>query len=261
MSIINELVSQLSIAPAAKIVDIGCGAGELIYELKDRFDYLIGLDISGELLNIAKHRLSTERNTNSKMSFFLASADRLPFKAQSFEIAVYSEILEHIDNTDKVLDEASHILKQGGILLISIPVYWVEEIITSLNKDFIKYSGHVKRFRLNEIMRLLSEHGFEVILKKNYYFEWTLICTLEAIFSKKFSGIDRRRNYEIISENYYWDRFELIIKRIVRLGQKIYLAGKIIDLLNFIIPKSYIFLCKKKFTILNNKDNYEHIPS
>ena len=181
-----------------------------------------------------------------KISFFNASADRLPIKTGAFQIAIYSEIIEHLDNVDEALSEANRILAPGGSLLITFPVWWVEVIITFFNRHFMKHSGHIRRFTPRKIRCLLNKYGFEIVKKKNYYFEWALAYTIEAIFSRRFINIDRRYDRNgIVLEGSRWDRLESAMKKTIKQAEKLSLGKIVINFLNLIYPKSYIFLCRK----------------
>ena len=96
-----------------KILDVGCGRGNFVFNAPQR---IIGLDYNFDSLTIAKKGRSAH--------VICASATRLPFRDGSFENVHCADLLEHF-NTDEawmVLKELYRVSKKGGNLLISGPM-------------------------------------------------------------------------------------------------------------------------------------------
>ena len=94
-----------------RLLEIGCSAAPWFEDFirnEDITSY-IGADISHFALRIGK--LSKD---NSKSEFLQCHAEKLPFKDESFEIVVASEVVEHLKNPDILCKEAFRILKEGG---------------------------------------------------------------------------------------------------------------------------------------------------
>src|SRR6266487_4941377 len=92
-----------------EILDVGCGEGK-IWQLFPNL-HVTGLDFSADNLKMAKQYLKP----------VLGTAEKLPFKDNSFDLVVATEILEHVMHPDKVLEEANRVLKSGGHAIISFP--------------------------------------------------------------------------------------------------------------------------------------------
>lgn len=84
--------------------------------LEKNFDYLVGLDITSQNLRIAKERI----NTKSKVDFILADINHLPFYELSFDVALCSEVLEHLYEPAKALRELSRVFRKT--LLLTVPI-------------------------------------------------------------------------------------------------------------------------------------------
>lgn len=100
-----------------KILDIGCGNGDLlqlIAKLSPRAR-LYGLDFSRKMLDSAQGRLK------GRARLILADALALPFSPCQFDLVLLCEVLEHLTNPLKGLQEAKRVLKNGGRLIITFP--------------------------------------------------------------------------------------------------------------------------------------------
>jgi SAM-dependent methyltransferase len=95
------------------VLDAGCGVGygtRILGGGKPR--RLVGVDIAPEALESA-HVESAE--------FIQADVHQLPFEADSFDLAVCFEVIEHVYGHEQVLDELRRVVRPGGTLLISSP--------------------------------------------------------------------------------------------------------------------------------------------
>ena len=97
-----------------KLLDIGCGTGYLINMLAKEYDAeFTGLDLSPEMINQAKSK-------NIKNSTFIEGrSDDLPFKNDTFDVITCSQSFHHYPETDKPMQEARRVLKQGGLYILS----------------------------------------------------------------------------------------------------------------------------------------------
>jgi ubiquinone/menaquinone biosynthesis C-methylase UbiE len=102
----------------SSILDIGCRWGrdiENIIALNVGVN-IVGIDISFDA-EYAHERLS---NTN-KATLLQAQGEALPFRNGAFDIVISSEVVEHIDDTNKFIKEVNRILKKHGTFIVSTP--------------------------------------------------------------------------------------------------------------------------------------------
>ena len=96
-----------------RVIDIGCGCGFDLAELKVLGCYGTGLDISENSLQIARKRLGTVSKTD------LLCEDYFNYTPeQKFDIAVFSMVVMHYPNLDSVFKKLAQFLKPGGQLLL-----------------------------------------------------------------------------------------------------------------------------------------------
>ncbi|WP_224269592.1 class I SAM-dependent methyltransferase [Haloprofundus salinisoli] len=104
---------------AASALDLGCANGRHCELLSGHAAAVVGLDVSRELLGEARKR-ATERGF--AVSLVHGDAARLPFRAESFDLAVYVATLHHLTTREArvdSLDELARVLRPGGRALVS----------------------------------------------------------------------------------------------------------------------------------------------
>ena len=110
---VNSIYKLMNICSADYLIEIGCGAGNVIEKAPN--GKLFGTDISASILLKAKEKL------NERAYLFQADAQHLPCKDQAFMKVICSEVLEHLLDPSAALREIARILKYRGVAIISIP--------------------------------------------------------------------------------------------------------------------------------------------
>jgi len=134
------------------ILDIGCGDAYQISYIVRHKSYIVGIDISHEKLKEGKRRV---REAN----LICASSEKLPFKPKFFNKVMCLELLEHLKDPLKTLNEIDIVLKQKGVLVISVPCK--ERIVMTqcihCGKPTPLY-GHLHSFDEQKLSRLLPKN-------------------------------------------------------------------------------------------------------
>lgn len=98
----------------AKILDIGCYTARLLDFLpKDKHIEYWGVDFDEKALEIAKQK-------GAKVQFAKFDTEPLLFQDQ-FDMIVAGEVLEHLINPSKILEQMQQLIKSDGVVLISLP--------------------------------------------------------------------------------------------------------------------------------------------
>ncbi len=147
-----------------RILEIGCGQGFNTYILsKKENGKVIGIDLSSDDINIAKKRYP-------KVSFKVMSAQDLKFKSKSFDMVYAMEVLEHVDDIGKTLDEVSRVLDSSGKFVVSIPFYKSEKWLAKLRPTYFKEIHHVRVFKEEELENLCKKRKLTLKKKKRVGF-------------------------------------------------------------------------------------------
>jgi SAM-dependent methyltransferase len=151
--------------PGMKIADLGCGnCWWNVHKLP-----VTGVDINEKML---KWALRNSRLTDYRVFADLSAMD-LPEKA--FDIVIMSELFEHLLNLEGVLAEAKRILKDDGVLLVTVPYdiflgpFFILFNVNCVYQGYVKGSqyhrvrcGHVNHFTRSRLRRVLGSGGFEL---------------------------------------------------------------------------------------------------
>ena len=158
---------RLDIQPGFKILDIGCGSGRHAcgaYQCRDIT--VIGSDLNIQDLNAARDRLlfHDQLGEHGGGAWALSAADitGLPFKNETFDLVICSEVMEHIPNERQAVKELVRVLKSGCNLVVSVPRYWPERLYWALSKDYANSNqGHIRIYKTGGLTRLLESQGLK----------------------------------------------------------------------------------------------------
>ena len=151
------IVDEIQKMENGRILDVGCGNGNLFSLLPDGKYELFGVDFSENMIGEAK------RNCRTKATFSVADAEKLPFESDTFDIIVCNASFHHYIHPDTVLEEMNRVLKDGGKLLIGDP--YMPTVVRSVMNVFIRFSdsGDYHIYGLDEMKRMFVKNGFNPV--------------------------------------------------------------------------------------------------
>jgi SAM-dependent methyltransferase len=80
----------------------------------------------------------------------------LPFADASFDLVCAFDIIEHVEDDDAALSELTRVVRDGGALILSTPLY------AAFWTPFDDFVGHKRRYEPPQLLAQLSRHGLEV---------------------------------------------------------------------------------------------------
>lgn len=145
-------------------VDVGCGpaTNESLYSYFS--DNWISLDNSKNSFE------DWQKNGSFPL---IADINSIPLKDKSADLCFLLDVLEHLENESKALEEIKRIIKNRGYLLISVPAF---KVLWSYHDE---QAGHKRRYRGKEIKKISEENGFEVV--RSLYFNSFLFLPILII--------------------------------------------------------------------------------
>lgn len=113
--LLTGIMDQLSgLTNLDSILDIGCGTGELLFQLQSRIDAdLVVLDLSSNMLKIARQKLG------NNVELRQGDAENLPWEAGSFDLICCTLSFHHYPQPKQTVAEMRRVLKPGGTLLLA----------------------------------------------------------------------------------------------------------------------------------------------
>ena len=146
------------IQPEDKIIDIGCGRGEIVFQAACKGAYAVGVDYAESAIKIAGNtREKHKEYLQSRTKFICCNAEKLEFDDKYFDKAFLLDVVEHISKTEfyTILCEIRRVLKPNGKLIIHTSPniwsrkygYWLQCLGTLLIKRKIPVHPIVAQFK------------------------------------------------------------------------------------------------------------------
>ena len=145
--------SVLGAGIGARVLDVGCGQGDLVLELRRRHPHaeLRGIDYSQRGVDIARAKVP---NARFEQRDLLAPGAPGPDMAGWATHAVCSEVLEHVDEPETLLVNARDYLAPGCRLVVTVPGGPISA--------FDRHIGHRRHYTPDSMRETLRAAGFEV---------------------------------------------------------------------------------------------------
>lgn len=109
------------LAGAPRVLDVGCGPGGFTAVLAGMAGHVVGLDVSPGWVARATENF---RALGVAARAVLGDGERLPFPEGSFDVVVLVDVLHHLDEPARVLEETQRVLSSRGRLLVFEPNRW-----------------------------------------------------------------------------------------------------------------------------------------
>jgi SAM-dependent methyltransferase len=170
--ILNQISKALKINSGERILEVGGVPGQLT-------SYIFKEDFNIDMVDIDPYRIKGILDKYSIKAFKVdIEKENLPIEDQVYDLVLFNEVFEHLHiNPLRIINEIYRVLKNDGILLMSVPninplMRWEflfgKDYNDNLKKEFAKVEniGHMGHFRLyskSEIISILEDFDFEVI--------------------------------------------------------------------------------------------------
>jgi len=165
-------ILEKEMGPSEKLLDVGCGKGNLEILLKDKFDSVLGIDAS-------KNSIEHARMRSPKYKFSRVDiAKGLPFKDKHFDWVTCVEVLEHIETPVFVIKE---MMRVGKNVIITCPNGFWTELRPTIHKGYINVPNYV-HFTERQLKNLIKELGGKIVLFKYFSTSWKILRNIYPRF-------------------------------------------------------------------------------
>lgn len=187
ISRVESTLNLLSKLSGETVLDVGCGVGLLDVLINEN---VVSLDISKEdLLELKKIK---------KYGIVRGDACVLPFKKDTFDIIMCTQVLQYVSSPYKALVEMNRVLKEEGRLILFLPnnhsLFRIWNLVRHNNviKIFLhlKAEPELNKFTLRQINNLINKSGFTVEKIEGFNIGLNYLLVLyKTVFTSKLEGI------------------------------------------------------------------------
>lgn len=147
-----------------KMLEIGCGTGNITIPLAACVKEITAIDISAEMMKHAEEK--AEKYKKDNITFLNTDLMNLKAEADSFDVVTAYNVLLYMKDRDEILDEIYRILKPGGIF-ISVTDCLGRNLSKDSVKKFWKSKLHLMPYVAFDtpigLMRKIQKHDFQVL--------------------------------------------------------------------------------------------------
>lgn len=167
---LDALVAETEALHPGKILDAGCGEGFTLEKLRQRAvgQVLVGVDIQQRAIGLG-HEI------HSHLDMQQGSVYELPFKDDTFDAVICSEVLEHLEDPKKALGELARVTKRYVIITVpNEPFFRLANFLRGKNMSRLGNDiEHVQHWSSRGIAEFARKE-FEV-RKIRTPFPWTIL--------------------------------------------------------------------------------------
>ena len=164
----RETLRRLPMTPGSRVLDVGCGTGELLRRLRAKYPeaILAGLDPVPEMLAVARDKLSGREDLR------IGYADSLPWASGTFDAVVSCNMFHYISHPIQALKEMARVLRPSGVIVLTD---WCDDYLACrVCNLYLRLTNRAfyKTYREAECRDLLQRAGFTDVKLDRYKISW-----------------------------------------------------------------------------------------
>lgn len=113
----NAAIAAALPEQAGRILDLGCGRGDLMHQLEPRTTLCLGSDLAFTMADATRRNLQGRE----RVQVFCCPAETLPLRDESLEVIILADVVEHLLDVGVCLRECRRVLTAGGRVVITTP--------------------------------------------------------------------------------------------------------------------------------------------
>lgn len=162
---LNMMITE--IPPKSRVLELGCGNGRLTRELTGKNRCRVFIVEKDTVLYEMARPFAEDGICGDIMDF-----QWIEGREHSFDYVVLADVLEHLENPERVLMECRKMLCEGGRIFISVPNFAHNDILLKLYNNSLGYTKtgimdktHLHVFTYHSLLEMFAQCGYEVVFE------------------------------------------------------------------------------------------------
>ncbi len=158
-------LARLDLRPGDLVLDAGCGEGRHCFGALERGARVVGLDLDRPSLDRGSGPLRARAKELGSFGVMIhGNAFRLPFRDETFDKVICTEVMEHVHDWRGAARELARVVRPDGKVAITIPTAISEHLYLRLGDDYFESpGGHIRIFSPRALARGLAEVGLATV--------------------------------------------------------------------------------------------------
>jgi len=152
-----------------RVLDLGCGGGRHAFEVYRRGADVVAFDLDPSELTPVTSMFggmleAGEVSPQAGAGAVSGDAGWMPFGDGAFDRVIAAEVLEHILDDQRAMNELARVLRPGGLAAITVPAFLPERICWALSSEYYDTpGGHVRIYTRAELEAKLARAGLTAL--------------------------------------------------------------------------------------------------
>lgn len=167
----NTLIKVLRLLNIDAVLDAGCGEGFTLNKISQE---KIGQKYKG--IEFDAQAVLAANTLYPKLDIVQGDVMKLPFKNNSFDLVICTEVLEHLENPKKAYRELLRVSKKYVLITVpNEPIFTLQRIAKLKNlRHFGAHPEHIQHWGPKEFIKFVKIRGVKLVAKK-YPIPWTMV--------------------------------------------------------------------------------------
>lgn len=113
----------------------------------------------------------------------VADAHKIPYKSGFFDVVICTEVLEHVENPSKVLQEIKRVMKKNGIAIIELDtgslLFSIVWYLWRKTRGKVWKDAHLHSFTVRKLKRYMKHYGFKIIKMQTFNADMAMIFAVK----------------------------------------------------------------------------------
>lgn len=147
-----------------RVLEIGCGSGRITEKVVARASETVLVDISSNMLEIAKARAL--KAATGSVTTHVGSAYELPLETNSVDAVVSINVLSHIEQPLSFLTETARVVRPGGTVVLNFPIwnslFLPAALLVKARKRAFNFNVYSRWYSSREVKGLFKHAGMSI---------------------------------------------------------------------------------------------------